>query len=103
MLDGFMWGDYLHSEVVNKKGEKEGFANTDEDACFMALHKGEELAIEYDVTCEYVNEGAGYYPWTRITQIKAKKDDLKSWQKNFNFTRDNPACEKEIEKYTHER
>jgi len=25
MLDGFIWGDYLHSEFINKNGEKIGF------------------------------------------------------------------------------
>ena len=100
-LDYFEWGDYLHSTVRNIKGESESFFNDTDDSCFMAIHKGEELEIEYDIVCEYINEGGGFYPVEKIRQIKARKSDFKSWKDKFNISRDHEACEKEVGKYTH--
>ena len=101
-LDSFIWGDYLHSQVKDKKGNIQSFFSNRYDSCFMALHKGEQLKIEYNVMCQYFEYGGGYYPSEVITQIKAKNANLKSWKKNFNHSRDNDTCEKEVKRYTHE-
>jgi len=99
-LDHFEWGDYLHSEVRDSRGNIESFFSGHSDSCFMALHKGEQLVIEYDVMCQYFQYGAGYYPSQVITQIKSKNADLKSWEQSFDFSKNDEACDKEIEKYT---
>jgi len=101
-LDSFIWGDYFHSQVRDKKGEIQSFFSDSDDSCFMALHKGEQLKIEYNVICQYFEYGGGFYPSQVITQIKTKNSNLKTWKKNFNYSRDNDTCKKEVERYTHE-
>lgn len=100
-LEGFVWGDYFHSQVKDKKGNMQSFFSDRDDSCFMALHKDEQLKIEYNVMCQYFEYGGGYYPSDVITQIKTKKTNLKSWKKNFNYSRDNDTCEKKVRRYTH--
>ena len=101
-LDKFIWGDYFHSQVKDTKGEIQNFFSGSDESCFMALHKGEELKIEYNVICQYFEYGGGYYPSQVITQITSKNANLKSWKKNFNYSMDNDTCEKEVKKYTSE-
>ena len=95
-LDSFIWGDYFHSQVKDKNGNIQSFFSNRYDSCFMALHKGEQLKIEYNVMCQYFEYGGGYYPSEAITQISTKKTNLKSWKKNFDWD----TCEKEVERYT---
>ena len=99
-LDSFIWGDYFHSQVKDKNGYIHSFFSNSYDSCFMALHKGEQLIIEYNVMCQYFEYGGGYYPSDVITQIKTKKTNLKSWKKNFGYSRDSDTCDKLVERYT---
>ena len=102
-LESFIWGDYFHSQVKDKNGNIQSFFSNRYDSCFMALHKGEQLIIEYNVMCQYFEYGGGYYPSDVITQIKTKKANLKSWEKNFDYSRDNDTCEIEVRRYTLEQ
>ncbi len=98
---GFIQGDYLHAEFIdNTKEPLDLFIQTTDTACFLALHKSEKLRIEYNEICQYFEYGSGIYPSEKITQIKAKKDNFKTWKQKFNLSRNYDACNQLVDKYT---
>jgi hypothetical protein len=100
-LTGFVWGDFLHGEFVDNKGKPLSlFIETSDISCFLALHKDESLIVTYNKVCRYIENGAGIYPAEEIIQIKARKDNFKTWRKEFDLSGNYDACEKLEEKYT---
>lgn len=102
-LTEFVWGDYLHGEFVDSNGKSLSlFIDTRDVSCFLALHKGDILTINYNKICRYIPEGAGIYPADEIIQINSGKEDLNTWRAKFGQSQNSDLCEKLIQKYTRE-
>lgn len=99
-LEGFVWGDYLHAQVKGAAGKTQNLFIGDVEACFMALHAGESLTIQYDKLSRYFPEAGGYSPANVVTQIQAKGADFQSWVKTYSSKRDFERCETLTEKFT---
>lgn len=96
-LAGFRWGDYLHAEIRDDKGQVHSLFVGSADACFLALHAGEPLQLSYDRVSRYFEEGGGYFPAEAITQVKARGADFQSWMRTFDAGKNAARCEQAIE------
>jgi hypothetical protein len=89
-----LWGDYLYAHVMGEAGEVQFLINGDED-CFLRKHRGELLAIDYDVVDRYTPQASGYRDVNIIRNASTAQTSLKAWRDR--------VTEQELQKCDRER
>lgn len=79
-------GDYFHVSVKSERGNEVSFF-VDDEICFLASNKNEDLVILYEEIKRYFPEGVGYYPANIIQSISTSVGQ-KSWKRNENAAPD---------------
>ncbi|HEY0384516.1 MAG TPA: hypothetical protein VGC64_00825, partial [Pyrinomonadaceae bacterium] len=83
-LKGFEVGDYVHAVIKLSKGKEESyFVGSPGLDYFLALHKGEQLSLTYQIVDSYIEEAGGVQRIERLNGARAGKLTYAAWWKQM--------------------
>jgi ribosomal protein L21E len=83
-LKGFEVGDYVHAVINLAKGKENSyFIGSPGLDYFLALHKGESLALTYQIVDSYIEEAGGVQRIERLSGARAGNLTYAAWWKKM--------------------
>lgn len=83
-LKGFEVGDYVHAVINLPKGKENSyFIGSPGLDYFLALHKGEQLFLTYQIVDSYIEEAGGVQRIERLNGARAGQLTYAAWWKRM--------------------